>query len=471
MSRPRRTTWSCSRSAASSAGASSGGGSWPASRRRSSSASAAGDSGGEPRAGGGRRRPAAGRRLGLRLAALQAREAGEQVAARAVAGRVGVEHDAAAERVGRRERADHEAVAARGHERLLEAELEVAAAELREPRGASRACRGGPRRACRRRAARRAWPTTSATSTRKRRRPGGAAPAATMTSPRATSSRATPARFSATRCPASARSRGSSWTWTERTRAGVPAGQDADLVAARGAARPQRAGDDGAGAADRERAVDVQPQRAGALAPPARPRRRRSSAARSAVEPLARWRRDRARSRRPGAARPPRAARARRVGEVGLRHRDHADRDPSARQHRRVLARLRHHAVVGGDDHQVQVDAGRPATIVRTKRSWPGRRRPTAAARRQLERRVAELDRDPARLLLRQPVGVHAGERAHEHGLAVIDVAGCAERQGLHALTASRVLPAEARYGGVSLRMRSSASFGSPRPSRLLVST
>ena len=54
-----------------------------------------------------------------------------------------------------------------------------------------------------------------------------------------------------------------------------------------------------------------------------------------------------------------------------------------------------------------------PATIVRTKRSWPGHvddRQPPA--RRQLERRVAELDRDAARLLLGQPVGVHPGERA-----------------------------------------------------------
>ena len=42
------------------------------------------------------------------------------------------------------------------HERLLEPELEVAAAELGEPRRASRACRGGRRRARRRPAARRA---------------------------------------------------------------------------------------------------------------------------------------------------------------------------------------------------------------------------------------------------------------------------------------------------------------------------
>ena len=89
----------------------------------------------------------------------QAREPGQQVAARAVAGRVGVEHDAAAERVGGRERADHEPVAARRDERLLQAQLEVAAAELGQPRRASRACRGGRRRASRRRGGCRASPS------------------------------------------------------------------------------------------------------------------------------------------------------------------------------------------------------------------------------------------------------------------------------------------------------------------------
>ena len=54
-----------------------------------------------------------------------------------------------------------------------------------------------------------------------------------------------------------------------------------------------------------------------------------------------------------------------------------------------------------------------PATIVRTNRSWPGTS--TTDSRRpdgQLERRVAELDRDPARALLGQAVGVDAGQRA-----------------------------------------------------------
>ena len=74
-----------------------------------------------------------------------------------------------------------------------------------------------------------------------------------------------------------------------------------------------------------------------------------------------------------------------------------------------------------------------PATIVRTKRSWPGTS--TTDSRRpdgQVERRVAELDRDAALALLGQPVGVDAGERADEHGLAVVDVAGGPEGERVH---------------------------------------
>src|SRR5207248_841307 len=47
----------------------------------------------------------------------------------------------------------------------------------------------------------------------------------------------------------------------------------------------------------------------------------------------------------------------------------------------------------------------------------------------KLERRVAEVDRDPALALLGQPVGVLAGQRSHEPRLPVVDVAGGADRQ------------------------------------------
>ena len=45
----------------------------------------------------------------------------------------------------------------------------------------------------------------------------------------------------------------------------------------------------------------------------------------------------------------------------------------------------------------------------------------------------AEIDRDPARFLLGQPVGVDPSERLDERGLAVIDMAGGRENEMLHA--------------------------------------
>ena len=242
--------------------------------------------------GGGERRGAAGcgarrrgrrGRGGLRLAPLQAREAGEQVAARAVAGRVGVEHDAAAERVGGRERADHEAVAARRDERLLEAQLEVAAAELRQPRGGlARAVVDGDARPAVRAAVGRRPVERDVDAVAGRGRGRGRHDHV-------------PARDLVARHPgqvqrdALARLRPLARLVVDLDGAdagGRARGQDQHLVAARGGARPQRAGDDGAGAADRERAVDVQAQRAaGALVAARRPLAARSSAARSASMP------------------------------------------------------------------------------------------------------------------------------------------------------------------------------------------
>ena len=97
-----------------------------------------------------------------------------------------------------------------------------------------------------------------------------------------------------------------------------------------------------------------------------------------------------------------------------------------------------------------------PATIVRTKRSCPGTST-TLSARpgRQRELREAELDRDAALALLGQPVGVHAGERLDQRGLAVVDVPGGAERE--RRVAASR--SARARRARRARRTR-------PRPRR-----
>ena len=81
--------------------------------------------------------------------------------------------------------------------------------------------------------------------------------------------------------------------------------------------------------------------------------------------------------------------------------------DAELPQHGDVLARLRHHAVVRRDAQQEQVDPGRPRDHRPHEPLVAGHvhhREP--AATRQLERRVAELDRDAALALLGEAVGL-----------------------------------------------------------------
>ena len=131
-----------------------------------------------------------------------------------------------------------------------------------------------------------------------------------------------------------------------------------------------------------------------------------------------------------------------------------------------MLARLRHHAVVGGDDHEVEVDPGRagdhhPHEALVT-RHVDDRDVPPA---RQHQRREPELDRHAARLLLRQAVGVHAGQRPHERGLAVVDVAGGPERQGrVHGCTARTAAATSRASSSVSVRGSSSSRPSWMRP-------
>jgi hypothetical protein len=114
---------------------------------------------------------------------------------------------------------------------------------------------------------------------------------------------------------------------------------------------------------------------------------------------------------------------------------------------REVLARLRHHALVGGDHEQHEVDAGR-AGHHRAHEALVARHVDEAEAQpaAEVERREAELDRDAARLLLGEAIGVDAGQRAHERRLAVVDVAGRAEHEpgcrcGLGRLAGSHASP------------------------------
>src|SRR5262245_49706802 len=131
-----------------------------------------------------------------------------------------------------------------------------------------------------------------------------------------------------------------------------------------------------------------------------------------------------------------------------------------------MLMRLRPRTLARVNHEQEEVDPGRArdhrpdeALVARDvdERELP--------AVWKLERRVAEVDRDPAPLLLREPVGVFAGERTDEPRLPVVDVPGGPDRQRHRAWTSpssiengSRPAPSSsARHCG-SVRSRPPAS-------------
>ncbi len=206
---------------------------------------------------------------------------------------------------------------------------------------------------------------------------------------------------------------------------------DPQLVSRADRARPERSRDDGADAAQRERPVHPETRRAIAA--------RILDAVRGAtdrhaqlVDPQAGLRADgddlRAGYQLPGLLH--REVENVRVHRVGLRHRDDASLDAEQTQDREVLVRLRPRALAGIDDEQEEVDAGRPGDHRADEALVPGHVDDRGApAVRKLERRIAEVDRDAATLLLREAVRVLAGQCPDEPGLAVVDVTRSADRQ------------------------------------------
>ncbi len=124
-----------------------------------------------------------------------------------------------------------------------------------------------------------------------------------------------------------------------------------------------------------------------------------------------------------------------------------------------MLDRLGHDAVVRGDHHQVEVDPRGPGDHRAHEALVAGHvddgQAPPA---RERELRVAEGDRDAARLLLGQAVGVDARERGDQRGLAVVDVARRAEGQrgalgpGAHPRAARTTRAATSASSSVSVR-------------------
>ena len=97
-----------------------------------------------------------------------------------------------------------------------------------------------------------------------------------------------------------------------------------------------------------------------------------------------------------------------------------------------VLQCLRARPVIGGDDQQYSVDRQHAGEHVRQKALVPRHvDKAELGAVGQCRIGEAEIDRQPAPLFLRQTVGVDAGQRADQRGLAVIDMACGRQDHGL----------------------------------------
>ena len=121
-------------------------------------------------------------------------------------------------------------------------------------------------------------------------------------------------------------------------------------------------------------------------------------------------------------------AKSRGVGEVGLGDYEDAAAGAEQMQDVEMLLGLRHHAVVGRDGEQHQVDAVGAGEHVADEALVAGDVDDAgASAVGQREVGEAEIDRNPALLFFLEAVGVLAGERLDERSLAVIDMAGGAD--------------------------------------------
>ena len=93
-----------------------------------------------------------------------------------------------------------------------------------------------------------------------------------------------------------------------------------------------------------------------------------------------------------------------------------------------MLARLRHDAVVCGNDQKCSVDAGGARDHVADELFMPGHvYHAHGGAVRQVKARKTQLDRDAAALFFCQPVGVGAGQRPNQRGFSVVDMPCCAK--------------------------------------------
>ena len=112
------------------------------------------------------------------------------------------------------------------------------------------------------------------------------------------------------------------------------------------------------------------------------------------------------------------------IDETDLGERDHTVRHAEQFEDAQVFLGLGLPAFGGGNDEQARVDGADAGEHVLEKADVAGHvdeRDPVAG--RQLRPCEAEVDGEPASLLLREPIGVDAGQGEDEGRLAVVDVA------------------------------------------------
>ena len=207
-------------------------------------------------------------------------------------------------------------------------------------------------------------------------------------------------------------------------------GQQLEAILRRDAAARQRAGDQHAEAAQVKRAVERQPRR------PQRALRRTLHVSRQRGQRRAQVgdalagharHRDDGRAGEAGALERLGELERRDVAQLGLDQvdlgeRDHAGRDAEQRADREVLARLRHHALVGRHHQDHQIDAAQPRQRVVHEALVTGHVDEAELDVALDQMREPDVDGDAADALLLPAIAVDAGERLDQRGLAVVDV-------------------------------------------------
>src|SRR5690349_5268788 len=125
-----------------------------------------------------------------------------------------------------------------------------------------------------------------------------------------------------------------------------------------------------------------------------------------------------------------------------------------------MLERLRLDAVIGSDDQEREIDAGRARQHGMHQALVAGHvdeAESLAAFGRQIGE--AELDGDAARLLFLEAVGVDPGQRFDQGGLAVIDVPGGSDDHGARPASVATKLASSVRQ-----RRSSFSALSSIRP-------